>query len=301
MPQSGVIRRASVARPAYGPTEPPDGMLLASGFDKDAVMYRLPTQIIDKPWGRHGIGDHFAVARGRKVGEIWFEAPFGQSLDVMVKYLFTSERLSIQVHPDETTAQARGLAHGKDECWIILDAEPGAEIALGTREPMTVEALLDAARDGRIADLVDWRPASRGQFIYSAAGTVHALGAGLTVLEVQQATDATYRLFDYGRPRELHLEESRDVIDPRPHVHQADSVIDFVSTRILVDGPYFGAAWCVGTPAQLPNHATQVQVLPIDAAMELGGAAARPGECWLIDDPYVLRSEGAFLLAWSRA
>jgi len=180
-------------------------------------MYRLPTQIVDKPWGCQGIDARFNVQPDRKVGEVWFEAPEGDSLDVMVKYLFTSERLSIQVHPDDATAQARGLGHGKDECWIVLDAQPGAEIAIGTREAMSVDALIDAARDGSIVDAVDWRPVSRGQFLYNPAGTVHALGAGLTVLEIQQAISLTYRLFDYGRPRELHLEESRDVIDPIGH------------------------------------------------------------------------------------
>ena len=264
-------------------------------------MYRLPTKIVDKPWGRHGIDARFNSPPELKVGEVWFEARDADPLNVMAKYLFTSERLSIQVHPDDATAQARGLAHGKDECWIVLHAEPGAEIAIGTREEMSVDALVDAARDGSIVDAVDWRPVSRGQFLYNPAGTVHALGAGLTVLEIQQAISLTYRLFDYGRPRDLHLEESRDVVDPRPHFHPADCLFDLGSNRILVDSACLGAAWCVGTAPPLPDHAAELQLLPIDAEIDLDGVTARPGECWRVDDPLRLRSAGAFVLTWSRA
>ena len=255
----------------------------------------LQPRLLDKPWGRRGLDPRFGADPARQVGEIWYERPDGAPLEVLAKYLFTTERLSIQVHPDEATAHARGLPHGKDECWIVLDAEPGAVIGIGTRQPLAADALLDAARDGSIEALIDWRPARRGQFIYNPAGTVHALGAGLTILEVQQPFDVTYRLFDYGRPRDLHLAESRDVVAPLPHAHPADRDIDERHSRILCDGPWFGAAWCFREPPRLPTGAREIQLLPIDAPV----GEIQPGQCAVVDDPEALRSAGAFVLAWA--
>ena len=259
------------------------------------MIEQLQPRLLDKPWGRRGLDPCFGADPERQVGEIWFERSAGAPLDVLAKYLFTTERLSIQVHPDEATAHARGLPHGKDECWIVLDAEPGAVLGIGTRVPVSPDALLDAARNGSIEALIDWRPARRGQFIYNPAGTVHALGAGLTILEIQQPFDVTYRLFDYGRPRELHLAESRDVVVPVPHSHPADHDIDERRSRILCDGPWFGAAWCFGEPPQLPANAREMHLLPIDAPV--GGVPA--GRCALVDDLASLRSTGAFVLAWA--
>lgn len=264
-------------------------------------MDQLPRRQIEKPWGRRGIPLRFDARHDAPIGEIWFEPPPGRSLDVMAKYLFTSERLSIQVHPDEATAHQRGLTHGKDECWIILDVAPGAEIGIGTLHTISPDALIAAAEDGSIEALIDWRPAGAGQFIYNPAGTVHALGPGLTVLEIQQATDVTYRLYDYGRPRPLHLDESRAVVAPKPHYHPADTTIDLGSSQILVDGPFFGVAWCHGSAPELPRHARDLQLLPINAGVSLGGETVPAGHCALFaGDPAVLRSAGSFVLAWSR-
>ena len=257
---------------------------------------KLDTRIVDKPWGRRGIDVRFGVDPARQVGEIWFEPPAGRALDVMAKYLFTTERLSIQVHPDDPTAQARGFSSGKDECWIILDVDEDAELGIGTVREANAAEVLAAARDGSIVDLVDWRRPQRGDFIYNPAGTIHALGPGLTVLEIQQAVDLTYRLYDYGRPRELHLDEAADVIEPRPHLHPLDRRIADDS-MILVDGPYFGVAWCVGLPPSLPTAMRDVQLLPIDRPVAGIGA----GECGLIDAKAAqwLQSPGRFVLAWS--
>ena len=270
------------------------------------MMERLTTRLVDKPWGRRGIDPRFGVDPARQIGEIWFERserPVARApLDVMAKYLFTTERLSIQVHPDEATAHARGLPHGKDECWIVLDVEPGAELGIGTHKTMSTEELLDSARTGTIEQHIDWRPARRGQFIYNPAGTVHALGPGLTVLEVQQSADVTYRLFDYGRPRELHLDECREVVVPQPHHHAADRTIDEQASTVLIDGRFFGVAWCHGVAPPLPSSAAIVQLLPIDSVVSVDGDPVQPGECVILDgDPTMLRSTGAFVLAWSNA
>ena len=259
-------------------------------------MEKLATKIVDKPWGRRGIDPRFGVDPDRQVGEIWFEPPSGRDLDVMAKYLFTTERLSIQVHPDDATARERGFPRGKDECWIILDVAEDAELGIGTRREASAEQLIGAAKDGSIVDLMDWRRPNKGDFIYNPAGTIHALGPGLTVLEIQQAVDLTYRLFDYGRPRELHLDESAEVVDARPHHNDLDTQIGDES-KLLVNGPHFGVAWCVGEPPELPSQMRDVQLLPIDCPVGI----VKPGECALIDEgaARTLMCEGRFVLAWS--
>jgi len=259
-------------------------------------LQKLATRIVEKPWGRCGIDPHFNVAGDRRVGEIWFEPPLGHDLDVMAKYLFTTERLSIQVHPDNETARQRGFQSGKDECWIILDAAEDAEIGIGTVRDLSPSELVEAARDGSIVDLIDWKRPAKGDFIYNPAGTVHALGPGLTVLEIQQSVDLTYRLFDYGRPRELHLEEAAGVVRPGRHANPRDRQVGETS-RMLVDGPYFGVAWCVREPPSLPAAMRDVQLLPIDAPLGIVG----PGECALIDEgaARTLMGDGRFVLAWS--
>jgi mannose-6-phosphate isomerase len=144
---------------------------------------------------------------GRRIGEICYEAEGPEPLPILVKWLFTSEKLSIQVHPNDIQAQARGMPSGKEECWYIVDAEPDAVLGMGTKTPLDAEALRTASLSGEIEQLMDWKPVKPGDYFYIPAGTVHAIGAGITLVEVQQYADITYRLYDYGRPRELHLED----------------------------------------------------------------------------------------------
>ena len=265
-----------------------------------AKLTRLQTRIVDKPWGVTGAGAAYGADEARQVGEIWFEAPDGRPLDVMAKYLFTSERLSIQVHPDDALAATMGMPSGKDECWIILKADPDAELGIGTREEVSPDRLVEAAEDGSIVDLLDWRHPAEGDFIFNPARTVHALGPGLTLLEIQQAADVTLRLYDYGRDRPLHLEDSRKVAIARPHHHHLDHPIDRPRSQILVDEGHFGVAWCHGQATALPAG-RDLQLLPIDAPVEIDGETLKPGECALFDgDPATLRSGGNFVLAWSR-
>jgi mannose-6-phosphate isomerase len=259
-------------------------------------VQKLATKIVDKPWGKRGIDPRFHVDADRQIGEIWFEPPPGRELDVMAKYLFTTERLSIQVHPDDATARARGYPRGKDECWIVLDVDDHAELGIGTVREVDSKSLMAAAKDGSIVELIDWRRPAKGDFIYNPAGTIHALGPGLTVMEIQQAVDLTYRLFDYGRPRELHLAEAADVVRPMPHSNPLDRRVDGGS-QLLVDGPHFGVAWCVGEPPGLPTRMRDVQLLPVDAPVGI----VKAGECALIDEgaARTLMSDGTFVLAWS--
>ena len=124
-----------------------------------------------------------------------------------MKLLFPSEKLSVQVHPDDAMARAMGQPRGKTECWYVLEAEAGAMIALGLREGVTAEAVRSAIADGTLEALLEWVSVEAGEMIFVDAGTVHAIGPGVVLLETQQTSDATFRLYDYGRGRELHLEQ----------------------------------------------------------------------------------------------
>ena len=243
---------------------------------------RLPTRIVEKPWGRRDLGPWFASmpAGAPPVGEIWFEDAPDAAL--MVKFLFTAERLSIQVHPDDAAARAAGHARGKDEAWLVLAADPGAHIGLGLTRPATIAELRAAAQDGAIEALIDWKAASAGDAWYSPAGTIHALGPGLKLVEVQQNIDLTYRLYDYGRPRALHLEAglavargerfAGAVLRPQPLGEGRARVACGPAFHVErwtgpVSGPVAGPAW----------------VTMLAGLARLDGQEAHAGECWRVE------------------
>ncbi|MFM9977013.1 MAG: class I mannose-6-phosphate isomerase [Sphingomonadaceae bacterium] len=246
---------------------------------------RLTTIRVEKPWGRTALWPGFDNPEGARIGEIWFEAPAGTEPDLMVKYLFTSEKLSIQVHEDDATAQAAGRRRGKDEAWVILAAEPEATIALGTHEAVSRDRLRAAALDGSIETLVDWKPVAAGDVIYSAARTVHAIGAGLTLIEVQQNVDLTYRLYDYGRPRELHLEAGVAVSDAVPFVAPPIPGDIGHGRAILCEGAKFVLerwSWSGERALELPD-AVPGWLIPVSGGGTLDGDAFVAGECWLVE------------------
>lgn len=179
------------------------------------AIVNLPRVAFHKPWGRFDLPPAFGKPEGR-IGEIWFDEPSGD-LPLLIKWLFTSEKLSVQVHPNDTQAAAAGLARGKEECWIVIDAEPDAVLGIGTRDPLSAEGLQRAANSGELESLIDWKPVRPGDWFHIAPGTVHAIGAGITLVEIQQNADVTFRLYDYGRPRELHLAEGAAVSKAEPY------------------------------------------------------------------------------------
>jgi mannose-6-phosphate isomerase len=131
---------------------------------------------------------------------------------LLLKFLFPHEKLSVQVHPDDAAARRAGLPCGKTECWYVAHARPGAQIALGLKPGVTREQFERSIIEKRAEVLLNWINVYQGEMIYVTGGTVHTLGPGSIMLETQQQSDTTYRLYDYGRPRELHLKEGLAVI-----------------------------------------------------------------------------------------
>src|SRR3984885_2405997 len=126
---------------------------------------------------------------------------------LLLKFLFPEEKLSVQVHPDDAQAQRVGQPWGKTECWYVAHAKPGSQIGLGLKTGATAKQLEAAIHDNRAEELLNWANVYAGDMIYVAGGTVHTLGPGSVIVETQQQSDTTYRLYDYGRPRELHLKD----------------------------------------------------------------------------------------------
>src|SRR5678816_2288188 len=184
------------------------------------MLTRLTPRLVPKVWGSTHLQPWYANA-AQKIGEVWFESDPRPPL--LVKFLFTTENLSVRVHPE-----------GKTEMWHILAAEPGAKIAAGFREPITEQRLRESALSGEIEELLEWFEARPGDTFYIPAGTVHAIGAGLTLCEIQQASDITYRIYDYGRPRELHLDHAMRVSHLCPCVAREEA-----REGILVQCPFF--------------------------------------------------------------
>ncbi len=263
---------------------------------------QLTTRHIEKIWGCHRLGLGFAdaPASGDPVGEIWFESPVGTPADLLIKYLFTSEKLSVQVHPDDDQAQARGHACGKEECWVILDTQPGATIGLGMKDTIGPETLRMAALDGSIEEMLDWKPVAPGDVYYLTAGTVHAIGAGVTLVEVQQNIDLTYRLYDYGRPRELHLEDGIAVSRPEPWVSPPASGEISSGRAILAEGRKFVLErWRGDRAGELaPESGRPLWLVPLAGSGMLDGKALAAGTVWIMDASCELGFSGDMLVAY---
>jgi mannose-6-phosphate isomerase len=245
---------------------------------------KLKSHYVEKPWGRADLPPVFAEANGRKIGEVWFDDP-DRKLPILVKWLFTSEKLSIQVHPNDEQAKATGLASGKEECWFIVSAEPDARLGIGTLFPLNDQELRDASLSGAIDGMMDWKPVQAGDYFYIPAGTVHAIGAGITLVEVQQNADVTYRLYDYGRPRELHLTDGVAVSDAKPYADCQCGTVDTEQAKLLVNGPHFRLWHARGDAIHdLVRDNVPVWVIPLEGSVTLGDERADAGACLYVDN-----------------
>ncbi len=232
---------------------------------------RLPASFKEKVWGALDLSPWYAAPE-KKIGEVWFEA----DLPLLVKFVFTNERLSVQVHPDDAFAAAHEKSLGKTEMWYVLRADPGAKIALGFREPITRERLRESSLSGEIEGLLHWIDVKQGDAFFIPAGTVHAIGAGLALCEVQQHSDITYRLYDYGRPRELHLDKAMQV--------SSLEASNAKSVALPIDCKYFHTEMArFTTPIEYPAARDRFHLLIFAGGSgKIAGQLFREGEAWLV-------------------
>ncbi len=201
--------------------------------------FRMEPRYVPRVWGFRDLHPWYdKVAEGDPIGEVWLTgddslvatgphrgkplaalfaeehaallgpgAPSPES-PLLIKVLFAREKLSVQVHPDDRMAHKDGEPRGKTECWYALAANPGAKVAVGLKRGVTLEQVKEEIREGRLENSLNLVPVEEGDMVFVDAGTVHAIWPGAILLETQQNADVTYRMFDYGRPRPLHIEKS---------------------------------------------------------------------------------------------
>ncbi len=197
--------------------------------------------------------------RGRTLGELIDAYPqkmlgsrdADPEFPLLVKFIDAQDWLSVQVHPDDKrAAELEGEPRGKTECWYIIDAEPGAQIAYGLAERLDASSFRRAIEEGRTKDVLQYVTVAPGDFIYVPAGTLHALGPGILLYELQQTSDTTYRVYDWdrpgldGKPRELHLDKALACMDftLRPAAtgtYRVQSDTPGINISQLVRGQYF--------------------------------------------------------------
>jgi mannose-6-phosphate isomerase len=237
---------------------------------------RLERSFREKPWGRTDLQPWFPP-RSESTGEVWFTGD--PPLPILVKILFTSAKLSVQVHPEDTDGRT-----GKTEMWHILQTEPGARIAAGFREAVTRERLLQAIEAGTVETLLQWFPVKAGETYFIPARTVHAIGAGIVACEIQQNSDITYRLYDYGSQRELHVEAALEIADlgrhsglsrPMPVSEGCERLAEcryFTTDKLTIDGE---------TEYQ-PDPARFHLLISLEGSGRIGEDLLQPGDVWLV-------------------
>ena len=253
---------------------------------------RLASTAHEKIWGSPNTEPWYPNPERQDIGEIWFTA--SKAVPLLVKFLFTSAKLSVQVHPGDAYAQEHHNSPGKTEMWHILRAEPDARIALGVRETITAEQLREAAISGDIVGMLRWIPAHRGDTFFIPAGTIHAIGGGLALCEVQQHSDVTYRLYDYGRPRELHLDHAIAV----SHLHPGKGM---VKLEPLVECAYFKTSRLnVNGPWKSVSPTRNTLYIALEGEGVFAGEPFHAGDAWEVEagsDPFEIGArKGGFLI-----
>jgi len=251
-----------------------------------------------KPWGSRDLRPWSLVSTSDgPIGELWFErpGPAAPKTALLLKMLFTTEPLSIQVHPDDAFARSIGLANGKTEAWYIVSAIPGAKVAVGLNYPRSVAALRTAITDGSIANIVHWQPVRPGDVVFIPAGTIHAIGAGIVLVEIQQHSDATFRLFDYGRERQLHIEDAVAVATAGPCRTQSPPQRLSGARTVLTVNSYFvmeqidlarGSVWAL-------DASKETWLLAIEGRAQLGSTGLEPGEAAFLEADHAEIETGA--------
>ena len=241
--------------------------------------FKLHRKLVERPWG----------------GEVWFTAD--RELPLLIKFIYTHQALSFQVHPGDQYATEHHKSRGKTEMWYIVSAAPKARIAFGFRESVTRERLREAALTGEIEQLVNWVVPRPGDAFFTPAGTIHAIGGGIELWEIQQHSDITYRLYDYGRPRELHLDKAIQVASTEASKGGA--------TTLPIDCKYFHAELArITTMIEYPSPAEAFHLLVFAGGMgTIAGQPFREGETWLVPpeaDPFSIKPHEPtkFLRTW---
>jgi mannose-6-phosphate isomerase len=231
----------------------------------------------------------------RSAGSLSVRTPAGEGpyFPILVKMLFAARTLSVQVHPDDDYALEHEGGPGKTELWYVAAAEEGAAVALGLTEPMSKTRLAESARSGEIERFLNWIPVFAGDALYIPPGTLHTLGAGITICEIQQNSDLTYRFFDFGRqdssgkPRELHIERGSDVARmdaPTSKLTLQTLESGACERSLLKDCPHFTVErWRWSSALRYEPREVGFDLFQfVEGEGVIGGQPFRAGDCFLI-------------------
>jgi mannose-6-phosphate isomerase len=273
--------------------------------------FRLAPYFRTRIWGFNDLAPWYDYkTSGEPIGEVWLTGEMcaaatgplaGQSLEaitaqhghellgntygdgefpLLIKLLFPKDKLSVQVHPDDAMARKYGEPRGKTECWYALDARPGASVALGILPGVTPEQVRTAIQNSTLEDLLEMVPVAKNDMLFVDAGTVHAMGPGVVILETQQTSDLTYRMYDYGRPRELHLDKSLEAMRLKTRAGKIPSHKENGHT-VLLDEKYFKIErWTIPSPGDASGIVSStggVQMLfVVEGAIRISDAGGEP-------------------------
>jgi len=235
--------------------------------------------VIDGPFAKKTVAGLRAALGARFLGNL----DPGRIFPVLTKIITAHDWLSVQVHPDDAYAQrVEHQPNGKTECWYVFSAEPGAELVLGWNRDTSRQEYEKRVADGTLGEILRRISVKAGDTIYIPAGMVHAIGAGVVLFETQQASDLTYRMFDWnrvgpdGKPRELHVKKAADVLDYRAGTSgplmQVDYTFESLQRKALIADARFVVERVVATgePASLSTNGRPLIVMSLDAPLEVG-------------------------------
>lgn len=264
---------------------------VAEGSDKGLALSKI-------------VAEYGARLLGKKNSE-----KFGNAFPLLIKFIDAADDLSVQVHPDDKMAQSHGKPFGKSEMWYVVDALPGARLAAGLNTPVDPAQFAELTASGEIVDRMRYSDVTKGEVYMIPAGRVHALGKGCLVLEIQETSDETYRLYDYhrkdanGNERELHTELAREAMDfndtkgfPTDYDHNAEDAL-------LIDSPHFTTRRLTPTGPVVKDYSCLDSFVVIiasagSAVVSAGGeeTVIEAGQCALlsadIDKAEIIPSEG---------
>lgn len=253
------------------------------------VAERASVQIVRKPWGSADLRPWSNVDHdGVSIGELWFQRADKSAPDpaLLLKLLFTTQPLSVQVHPEDDFARSIGLPNGKTEAWYILSAAPDAEVAVGLKRLLSSAELRAAIDDSSIVGIVQWRLVHAGDVCSVPAGTIHAIGAGIVLAEIQQRSDATFRIFDFERQRELHIENAVAIAKTGPVEEQSPPAKLSEARTTLIANRHFvlekiklqrGSRW-------LLHARRETWMLVLEGQSGIGAIDASKGEAVFVED-----------------
>lgn len=263
----------------------------------------LSVEAVERVWGRMDAGDWgCGVSFAGVIGELHHSLPADAASiagadALLVKTLFTSAMLSVQVHPDAPTARAMGMPCGKDEAWVVLAAQQDAVIGLGLRMALSAEALADAVADGSIIDKMCWHKVAVGDVLSAPAGTVHAIGAGVTVFELQENNDLTWRLYDHGRGRKLDVAAGLGVACRKAYAAPAPLEAPGPGRVLLVAGGGFVLEPVSGDGVLWPQEGRPAWVAALSDGAVRGSTVLERGRVALVSGAQPVRASTGLLLA----